>query len=69
MAELSVGDALKPFYRGPMMGQERYKMILKKIKNEEPFKFTKGDIEAVKFVHDGYLKIFQRNFAKFQNKG
>ena len=68
MAELSVGDALKPFYRGPMMGQERYKMIVKKIKNEEPFKFTKGEIEAVKFADDSYMKIFEsENLEKIFN--
>ena len=41
MAQLTASDALKTFYRGPLQGQERYKMIAKKLKNEEPFKFFK----------------------------
>ena len=68
MAELSVGDALQPFYRGPLMGQERYNMIVKKIKNEEPFQFSKGGMEAVKFVDDSYMKIFESdNLEKIFN--
>mgnify|MGYP003310933125 FL=1 len=59
MAQLTASDALKTFYRGPLQGQERYKMIAKKLKNEEPFKFFKKGFESVKLVDDSLLKILE----------
>ena len=59
MAQLTASDALKTFYRGPLQGQERYKMIAKKLKNEEPFKFFKKGFESVKLVDPALLKILE----------
>ena len=56
MAQLSVKEILKPFNKGEMIGKERYHMLIKKIENKEPFVFSTGELNPIKFENDADLK-------------
>ena len=43
MAALSAKELIKVFVRGPMVGKERYLMLIDKIENASPFVMEAGE--------------------------
>ena len=52
MAALSFSEIIKVFYSGPLVGEKRYKMIVKKVKDKTPFVLATGDAKILEFVSE-----------------
>ena len=52
MAALSFSEIIKVFYSGPLVGEKRYKMIVKKVKDKTPFVLVTGDAKILEFVSE-----------------
>ena len=61
MAQLSVKEVLKPFNKGEMIGKERYHMLIKKIENKEPFVFSTGELNPIKFENEQDFSTLKSN--------
>ena len=61
MAQLSVKEVLKPFNKGEMVGKERYHMLIKKIENKEPFVFSTGELNPIKFENEQDFRTLKSN--------
>ncbi len=59
MAALSAKELIKVFVRGPMVGKERYLMLIDKIENASPFVMEAGEPKILRFKDTSTANAFK----------